>query len=175
MLTMFLEASLTFQLQHTSHSPAVPVAHNIGAIHPDVTMVTGVIQGHPVDVPCDLRRRSPAELTREPDLRLVDVYDLGRLRGRSYPDWGFCGKNAMVRTCFQAKPLEIANPRALDAPLTSVRIFHYDALLRSLRTVMSCFVLFRNGEESFNKFWSPNPDHLRGGQPRIQLCLCKKH
>ena len=123
MLTIFLEASLTFQLQHTSDSPAVPVAHNIGAIHPDVTMVTGVIQGHSVDVPCDLRRRSPAELTREPDLRLVDVYDLGRLRGRSYPDWGFCGRNATVRTCFQAKPLEIANPRALDAPLTSVHIF----------------------------------------------------
>ena len=28
---------------------------------------------------------------------------------------------------------------------------------------MSYLILSRNGEESFNKFWSPDPDHLRGG------------
>ena len=37
----------------------------------------------------------------------------------------------------------------------------------SWRTLLAYFVLSRNGEESFNKFSSPNlvpdPDHLRGG------------
>ena len=46
-------------------------------------------------------------------------------------------------------------------------LFHHNALFTSLRTLMSYLVPSCNGEESFNKLWSPNqdpnPDHLRGG------------
>ena len=39
--------------------------------------------------------------------------------------------------------------------------------MTSWRTLMACFVLSPNGEESLNKFLSPDPDphpdHLRGG------------
>ena len=41
-------------------------------------------------------------------------------------------------------------------------------------TLMTYFALSPNGEESLNKFSSPDPDHLRGGPSHKYNNLCKK-
>ena len=46
--------------------------------------------------------------------------------------------------------------------------FHHNARLTSWCTLMSYLVLSRNGEESFNKFLTPDPDpdHFTGGSSK---------
>ena len=44
----------------------------------------------------------------------------------------------------------------------------------SWQTLMAYFLLSRNGEESFNKFLSPDPDHFRGGPSYGDNISCVK-
>ena len=48
----------------------------------------------------------------------------------------------------------------------------------TLRTLMPHLVLSRNGDESFNNFFSPDPDpdpdHVRGRTEPREYVLCKK-
>ena len=58
--------------------------------------------------------------------------------------------------------------------MTSLHIFfHHNACLTLWRNLMGYFVPCPNGEVSFNKFLSPDPDHLRGGPSHGYNTSCK--
>ena len=56
-----------------------------------------------------------------------------------------------------------------------ITLFYHDTRFKSWCTLMSYFVLSPNGEESINKFLSPDPDpdsdHLRLGLSHLDIIL----
>ena len=58
--------------------------------------------------------------------------------------------------------------------MTDPRLGDVNARLMSWRTLMTYFVLSRNGEKSLNKFLSPDPDYLRGPSHGCNTSCVKK-
>ena len=57
-------------------------------------------------------------------------------------------------------------------------LFHHNVRLTPWHSLMSYLVLYPDGEESFNKFLSPDPEpdleNLRGGPSRAYITSCVK-
>ena len=78
-----------------------------------------------------------------------------------------------IHTKLQNKTIRWQTLARYDAPFTSLCIYRHNARLTSWRVLVSYLVLPRYGEESFNKFLSPNLD-LGGGLSHGYTPSCVK-